>query len=61
MMKHDKVDGGIRIEATDSEGDLLDKYQPSDGFSEPVNEFAEINEENEHIDDNLVNNIQDNL
>lgn len=27
------------IDIPESEGDILDKYQPSDGFSEVLNEF----------------------
>ena len=55
MMKHDKVEGGIKIESEESENEMLDKYQPSDGFSDPINQFTEINEE--ETDDNMNANL----
>ena len=58
MMKHDKVEGGIKIESEESENEMLDKYQPSDGFSDPINQFTEINEE--ETDDNMNANLQNN-
>ena len=38
-MKHNKMSGAVQMEAAESEGDILDKYQPSDGFSDVMNEF----------------------
>lgn len=38
-MKHNKASGVVQMEAAESEGDLLDKYQPSDGFSDVMDEF----------------------
>ena len=36
FMKHDRVNGGVQIEEAESEADILDQYQPSDGFSDPM-------------------------
>ena len=58
MMKHDKVEGGIKIESEESENEMLDKYQPSDGFSDPINQFTEINEE--ETDDNMNEEYREN-
>lgn len=52
-MKKDKVQGNYHLDAAidipESEGDILDKYQPSDGFSEVLNEFDMQFEDENHM------------
>lgn len=46
-MKQDKHMGSVRLEEAESEGDLLDKYQPSDGFSDTPGESDPLNRNRE--------------